>query len=361
MPEFPRTFDVVVTGGGPAGSATALLLARAGISALLLECSSEKVRAVGETLPPAASSLLRNLGVWDTFLRDNHLPSPGVVSVWGSFQPQLKDSSSIDGEGWSIDRARFDTTLRERGRDEGVCVALGARITSCEPRDGQDWSVTFARHHKQHRVSARYLVDATGKTGTPALQCLPSRVVRDNLIGVVRSFHTEQANSYALVEAVEEGWFYSTSVPNHHLIVVYFSDADIYAHGCKSNRSYLRAQLETAANTLERVAPSKPAGEPLIVSAATSARRTVAGRAWIAVGDAALSFDPLSSLGIFKALDSATRASESILDFLRSEVADPSYQYWSNHVFENYLTNQRRFYSRERRWPGSEFWKRRHN
>ena len=87
MPELDRSFDVVVAGGGPAGAATALLLARAGVSTLLVDAAPATSLKVGETLLPSARRLLRDLGVWDAFARDEHVPSHGIVSVWSSARP----------------------------------------------------------------------------------------------------------------------------------------------------------------------------------------------------------------------------------------------------------------------------------
>jgi flavin-dependent dehydrogenase len=83
-----------------------------------------------------------------------------------------------------------------------------------------------------------------------------------------------------------------------------------------------------------------------------------AGPDWISVGDATCSFDPMSSLGIYKAIDSATRACDSIVDALRGRANLNGYQSWSHEVFEAYLGTRRKLYGRERRWS-STFWRRR--
>src|SRR5438445_9793320 len=99
-------YDVVVFGGGPAGSATALLLVRAGLSVLLLEASDYRGPGTGETLSPRVNQQLRRLGVVQDFVHQRHKPAPGIVSVWGSKEPYVKDFLlGIDGSGWQVDRA----------------------------------------------------------------------------------------------------------------------------------------------------------------------------------------------------------------------------------------------------------------
>ena len=75
--------DVVVAGGGPAGAVVALTVARAGHRVLLTERKRSRLK-IGEALPGAVGPLLRELALWDAFVRDGHLPSYGNRAAWGS-------------------------------------------------------------------------------------------------------------------------------------------------------------------------------------------------------------------------------------------------------------------------------------
>src|SRR5260370_8210557 len=76
-------FDVVVIGGGPAGAAVALCLARQGCSVALLEATSYQSQRYGETLPPEINPVLRELGLLDAFRAVSPLEAPVMISLWG--------------------------------------------------------------------------------------------------------------------------------------------------------------------------------------------------------------------------------------------------------------------------------------
>src|ERR1700678_4774249 len=78
-----RAVDLVVIGGGPAGSATAIALAQLGWSVTILERSHYESTRLGETLPPEIKRPLVALGAWERFLADGPMASPGITAAWG--------------------------------------------------------------------------------------------------------------------------------------------------------------------------------------------------------------------------------------------------------------------------------------
>jgi flavin-dependent dehydrogenase len=86
------------------------------------------------------------------------------------------------------------------------------------------------------------------------------------------------------------------------------------------------------------------------------------GSDWIATGDAALSFDPLSAQGILKALRSGKLASFVAIDCLEGRPASRHrYEKLLDGEFERYLGMRTSYYRQEQRWPASPFWARRHS
>ena len=123
--------DVAIVGGGVAGSATAMVLAQRGLSAVVLERSAFDNVRIGETLPPAACESLAALGVWERFVADGHSPSYGTCSAWGSGTLQANDFIfNPHGHGWHVNRARFDRMLAAAAREAGASVREGTRLVS---------------------------------------------------------------------------------------------------------------------------------------------------------------------------------------------------------------------------------------
>ena len=118
----------------------------------------------------------------------------------------------------------------------------------------------------------------------------------------------------------------------------------------------MHTRARTSALTVERTA------RPLQwITAASEVLECSEGTRWLATGDAALAFDPLSSQGILRALQSGLLAAETIDDVLQGQ--NSTGHDWSlknRRHFARHLRTRQAYYHLERRWPDAEFWRRRH-
>jgi flavin-dependent dehydrogenase len=358
-------WDVAVVGGGPAGTAAAIALARSGRSVVVLERTSYDQARIGETLPPIARLPLGKLGAWEQFVNAGHTPSPGTLSAWG--QAELDETSFVFspyGHGWHLDRQRFDALLARLAADAGARLCQGARVTDClaNPRGG--WQIEFTTGRIRETLQAAFLVDATGRASSLARPPAAKRISYDRLIGLVAFYSTplpnQEFDTRTLVEAVADGWWYSARLPDSRLVAAFMTDADLKPIGRARLRRYWLDRLQQARHTRSRLRTARQATELSIVAAGTYRLDRVTCESWLAVGDAAMAFDPLSSLGIYTALESGLEAAQAIDNV---QAGDPSaltaYDHWTDSSFDEYLRMRALHYEREQRWPASVFWQRR--
>jgi flavin-dependent dehydrogenase len=352
-------FSTVVLGGGPAGLAAALALTELGQQVAVIERSRYDAMRVGETLAPVAKPLLHRLGVWEAFARDGHLPSPGVVSVWEKDEPYENDFIyNPFGHGWHLDRRRFDSTLAAAAEERGVRLYRAAHPLAFTRDPAGGWCVTVRSHGETFPLRAALLLDATGRAAWLARRAGARRLASDRLAGVVGLFRAGSTDSRLLLEAAEEGWWYSASLPDERLAVAYMTDLDLLPPP-RDLGGFWAARLRRTFHTHPRVAGAELLTALRIVAADSYRMEPAAGPDWLAVGDAAMAWDPLSAQGVTKALESGLTSAKFAAALDGQPIAAEKYTAGVARNYEAYLRVHAQYYGKVRRWPGSPFWERR--
>jgi flavin-dependent dehydrogenase len=356
---------IVVIGGGPAGIATALALLEDGYRVTVVERSRYDAIRVGEHLSPNAVPYLARLNVLELVKQGGHHPCVGIQSAWGAFD--LVDQDYIFnpyGNGFNLSRPTFDQALADEAVRRGAAVLTGTRL---EPpvRMDHGWSLTVCHGPKRRPLQADFLVDATGRSAWLARALQSERMAHDKLVGMVGYMVPKTAVGAQvhrlLVEACEDGWWYSTPLADGRIVAAYMTDADIAAKSPGRPLTFWRQRLDASHHTKARTAAFEITGEVRIRPAWSQTLSTVAGTNWLTVGDAALSFDPLSSAGIAKGLKWGIGAAAVIRRQLDGERGVCTiYQREVYTAFNDYLRTQATYYRMEARWPQSTFWRRRH-
>jgi flavin-dependent dehydrogenase len=359
-------FDVAILGGGPAGAAAALSLKQvdARLRVLLVEATAYDAPRIGETLAPGGQALLEGLGCWQRFRAAGFLESHATAASWGSHQIHRNDFLlSARGSGWHLDRTRFDAMLAICAADVGVHVQRLTRFVAAE-RDARTWCLRMQTDEGPTYINAQFVTDATGRTARFATSQGVQRHREDRLIGASVVYRCAPDYSggerETMVEADPNGWWYSAALPDSRLLVAWMSDADLIHAARLGDADAWRAHLGRSGPTRTRVRSGAMEGPPQLWAATTQHLMTPQGDAWVAAGDAACAWDPLSSAGILKALRTGRLAAFVALDAMQGR-PDTTQRYARILRREHaaYLEERTRFYGLERRWRDAPFWRRR--
>jgi flavin-dependent dehydrogenase len=318
---------------------------------------------IGESLSPAAGRVLRQLGIWDQFVSDGHRPCYGNRSAWGGPEVRRYDFvSDPRGHAWHIDRRLFERRLVERAEQAGV-LRIGPGSLAQVGRDRGRWCLSLRPGGPE--VSARFVVDATGRASCFARRVGFNRLMADRQVALVAFLSTDRGppeDRTTLVEAVERGWWYSAILPDGRLVVSLQTDPNLIE---REMRDLLRGWPSLLAETIltrNRVGDCgyTLTDRPRIVAASAGRLDVFSGQDWLAVGDAAMSYDPLSSHGMTVALLAGLDAAAAAASALGGDChALPAYGVMLGRVYADYEALRHAHYRSEARWPGSVYWERR--
>ncbi|WP_317440956.1 FAD-dependent monooxygenase [Streptomyces collinus] len=363
-------FEVVVAGGGPAGAVTALVLARAGRRVLLVDDRAAPPGTtarltIGETLPPAARPLLHDLGLWSHVTGGRHLRSTGILASWGS--PELYDRSDVrdpNGHGRHLDRNRFDASLRSAAVAAGTELRRAAVVR--HHAQGPAQRLLLRREGAFEELLCDWVVDATGRRCVIGRR-LAVRHRQDRLVAAYTLLDRRVPHGRGtdeelrtLVEAVPDGWWYTVRVPAGRL-VAYLTDSDLAGRTLRTPTGLLAHAARTRHVRTRLEGYASPATAPRWTAAHGLRLSPPTGPGWLATGDAALAFDPLSSQGVLTALHTGAHAGRTVDLCLRGTdtqtLAD--YTAFLDGIADAYRGHHAHCYGQERRWPTHPFWKRR--
>ena len=352
--------DVIIVGAGPAGSTAALNLAPTR-RVVMIERRPDIPPRIGESLVPAARRLFTDMGLWPSFEAEPHAHCYGNRSVWGSDEPVDSDFlRDADGHGWHLDRARFDAWLRVIALSRGARLFAPAQIARLERTAEGGWRVRLATATGQLGITARFLIDAGGRAAPLARRFGARRHRHDRLACGWVHGQSYGGNGLTFVEAVEDGWWYSAPLPNNRRVLAFHTDANLTSAAVARDPAALLRHAANAGHLREllssvKFTPDRHAG---FTAAHGAHLAPCTGDGWLATGDAALSFDPLSSRGLFNALYTGLAAALTADNHL-SNAADalPDYARAIADIRSDYAAQLAFWYGTETRWRDRPFWR----
>jgi flavin-dependent dehydrogenase len=312
-------FDVVVAGGGPAGSTIATLLAQRGRSVLLLDKDRHPRFHIGESLLPMNLPIFDRLGVAD------QVEQIGVVKRGADFCVGTESefvtfrfSDALRGspaQAYEVRRADLDKVLIDNAMHHGVIVRENTRVENLERCEDGTFLVTARPDSAANQtVRARFFVDATGRDGLLAKKMglrrrnpdHASAAIYAHYRGVTRRTGEDAGN--ISIYWFDQGWIWMIPLPE-----------DVMSVGAVCRPDYLKRRQSPATDFLEETLRLCPEAWARMKDAALEREaeatgnysyggRRIGGAGYLLVGDAYAFVDPVFSSGVYLAMSSAEQA-----------------------------------------------------
>jgi flavin-dependent dehydrogenase len=318
--------DVLVVGGGPAGSTAGALLARAGRRVRLFDRERFPRFHVGESLLPQSEPLLRRLGVWD------QLAEAGFQRKWGAhftFEPdggsnQITFAGALGSrppaQAFQVRRAEFDHLLLRNAAASGVEVEEGVEVLSVLFDGERAVGVRVRRPDgTEEDVGGRVVFDATGREAMLGGQ-LKIRE-RDPVLRQAAMFSHYRGACLALgkeggdilVVGGPAGWYWMIPLDAETTSVGVVFPGGVMAERRGRPLAELYEELLAASPEVSGRLAGATRVEQVHPLADFSYRlRHFGGDGWVTVGDAACFLDPVFSSGVHVALTTGSRAADDV-------------------------------------------------
>ncbi|WP_424889112.1 NAD(P)/FAD-dependent oxidoreductase [Streptomyces sp. XH2] len=388
--------EVLVVGGGPAGSTTAALLAREGLDVTLLERERFPRYHIGESLLPSLLPVLDLLGARQAVERQGFVRKSGAYYDWGGQRWALRfaglggetgagtgvgtgvGTSTSPGPGpgpgysFQVVRSAFDQVLLEHARQAGAVVREGVSVRGITFGEGRPVEAAYASRDGDHgagsgggkraeggRIAFEHLVDASGRAGVLAARQLRTRRFHDVFRNVATWGYWRGAAPVAaapdgaicVFSLPDHGWFWAIPLHDGTLSVGLVTDKRSFsaARQALGGTEAVYASRLRAVPALRGLLGGAALVSPLKVESDYSyTAERFCGPGYYLAGDAACFLDPLLSTGVHLAMYSGLLAAAAIATVRRGEAAEAEaqafYQGAYRHAYERLLILVGAFY-----------------
>ncbi len=312
-PERGSQLDVLVAGGGPAGSATATLLARAGLSVLIVDRAAfPRDKACSEYMSPEAVRILARLGVVENLEAAGAFPLEGM-KVTGPRGATAHGKFSLAGyrpfrpTGLSISRRILDYELLAAARAAGADVLEGARVEDLLYKQGGVGGVVVRDHAgRRHSLRARLTVGADGLRSIVARKLGPRRQGPSRRMAFVAHVaRVAGMGASAELHFRERGYVGLNQIGHEQTNVALVVPAARAAHARGGMAQFFSDTLTEFPGVGERIAAGEMVRPVLATGPFSVWSPKVIAPGALLVGDAADFFDPATGDGIYCALRGA--------------------------------------------------------
>ena len=320
-------YDVIVIGGGPAGSTFSTLLHEKGRNVLLLEKDHHPRFHIGESLLPMTLPILDKLGV------SNKIREIGILKYGAEFNSQVENNKretfyfdyALDRDhphAYEVRRSEFDEILFRNAADKGVDCRQGLRVSELVFTPDSTVTVTAVTEDgRPVQLGCQFLVDASGRESLLSRRKkLKKKSKKHNSAAIFGHFEnvtrrTGKDEGNISIYWFEHGWFWMIPLKDGMMSVgaVCFPEY-LKTRNC-SPEEFLQHTINLAPEVTERMKDSTLVGEVRATGNFTYSSSRMYGKPgenYLLIGDAYAFIDPVFSSGVHIAMSGAVDAAETI-------------------------------------------------
>jgi len=322
----PATPEVVVLGGGAAGAAVARMLARLGREVVVVAGNPEGAHPLGESLPPSTAKPLRALRLLGVVEAAGFPRSGGNVVAWAGEEPRR--APFVGPLGYQVERNRFSELLLDAAEAAGGVVLRGALARVVGGEEGAPRRVEWRSVEASGVIEAPWILDATGRAGVIARQGYRTPMTGPVTVALLALWRPRKGapgkrlldlGHDTLVESYEDGWGWSVPLDDDlRFVAVMVDPRATHLRRSEGMSGMYRAEVAKMPLLSAVLAGGRLERGPWACAATPYAALRHGKPGELLVGDAGSFLDPISSLGVKKALASAWLAAIVTDSALRS-------------------------------------------
>jgi flavin-dependent dehydrogenase len=316
-------FDVLVVGGGPAGSTVATLLSRTGERVLLLEKDRHPRFHIGESLLPMNMPLFDELGIGEEIARIG-IPKYGVEFV----SPYHAKPSTLDfTQGWDkrfasayeVRRSEFDHVLLKNAAAAGARVIEGCRVTGVEfAAPGCVIARATGDDRLEQQFQGKFLVDASGRDTLLATKLASKTTNKRHHSAAVFGHFTGarrlpgKAAGNISIFWFDHGWFWFIPLADGTTSVGAVCHADFIKDRQTDVTSFFKSVIAMSPALSDRLRDAEMTGPATATGNYSYKSSLIHGPDYLMVGDAYSFIDPVFSSGVYLAMQGAFFAADAV-------------------------------------------------